>query len=182
MMNTDLHEICYTNMNIFKKQAEQKARQERPSQCGGIQQHGGWNPYDNNEGTVIAIAGKTFVTVCTDTRISSGYSIISRNYSKTTKLTESVVLTSGGMVADIEALHKLLLTKIKIYKMQNKREPSLDSLAKLLSNTLYGRRMMPYYAFNLLCGLDPANGEGVIFGYDAVGSFDRITYGAQGSG
>ena len=56
----------------------------------------------------VAIAGKDFVTVAADTRISNGYSILSRTYSKTTKLTDSVVITSGGMVADIETLHKNL--------------------------------------------------------------------------
>ena len=40
---------------------------------------------------------------------------------------------------------------------------------------------MPYYAFNLLCGLD-VNGEGCVYGYDAVGSYDKLTYGVQGSG
>jgi 20S proteasome subunit beta 6 len=58
------------------------------------------------------------------------------------------------MVADIEALHKMLQARIKTYKLNFKKEPSIESLAQLLSNTLYGRRFMPYYSFNLLCGLD----------------------------
>ena len=67
--------------------------------------------------------------VATDTRISSGYNILSRNHSKTTKLTEKCLITSAGMVADVETLHKNLETRIRQYRMQNKREPSVESLA-----------------------------------------------------
>jgi 20S proteasome subunit beta 6 len=55
--------------------------------------------------------------VATDTRVSSGYSILARNQSKTIKLTEKCILTSAGMVADVETLHKNLTVKIRQYKM-----------------------------------------------------------------
>lgn len=51
----------------------------------------------------------------------------------------------------------------------------------LISNTLYGKRFFPYYTFNLLVGLDE-NNNGICFGYDAIGSFDRVKYACQGSG
>ncbi len=129
----------------------------------------------------IAIAGKDFCLVAADTRISQGFNILSREYSKTTKLTDKCVITSGGMVADIETLHKLLIAKVKTYERQFKKSPTIESLAQLLGNTLYGRRFMPYYAFNLLCGID-SNGQGIVYGYDAIGSYDKLTYGVQGSG
>ena len=113
--------------------------------------------------------------------MSQGYSIIARDQSKTSKLTERCVITSGGMVADIEALHKQLIARIKTYKLNFRKEPTIESIAQLLSNTLYGRRFMPYYSFNLLCGLD-VEGQGCVYGYDAIGSFDKLTYGVQGSG
>lgn len=125
---------------------------------------------------IVAIAGSDFVTVATDTRISAGFNILSRSHSKTTQLTPTCVLTSAGMVADVETLHRNLITRIKVYVMQNKKQPSVESIAQLLSNSLYGRRFMPFYAFNLLCGLDK-NGVGCVFGYDAVGSYDKLTYG-----
>lgn len=113
--------------------------------------------------------------------MSEGYNILSRDLKRTTKLTDKCVITSSGMVADIETLHKNLIMKVKVYEREHKRQPDTESLAQLLGNTLYSRRFMPYYAFNLLCGLKK-DGEGVVYGYDAIGSYDALTYGVQGSG
>ncbi len=121
------------------------------------------------------------MTIAGDTRISQGYLILQRNHSKLTQLTEKCVIASAGMVADIDSLHKLLLTRVKLYKQQFKCEPTVSALGKLLSNTLYSRRFMPYYAFNLLCGIDE-KGEGNVLCYDAVGSYKNEVCGSQGTG
>lgn len=85
------------------------------------------------------------------------------------------------MYADICALQKNLKARIEIYKSQHKRTPDLGAIANLLSITLYSRRFFPFYAFNLLAG-QKNDGSFAVYGYDAVGSFDQLSYGAQGSG
>ena len=43
-------------------------------------------------------------------------------------------------------------------------------MASLLGYTLYMKRFFPYYCFNLIAGLDE-NGNGAVYGYDAIGSY-----------
>lgn len=127
------------------------------------------------------MAGKDYVIVAGDKRLSLGYTILSRDSSKLCRLTDKIILASSGMYADIIALQKNLKARIEIYRSTHKRDPSLNAIAQMLSTTLYSRRFFPFYAFNILCGMKD-DGSFACYGYDAVGSFDENPYGAQGSG
>lgn len=136
-----------------------------------------FNPYTNNMGTTIAIAGTDFCVIAADTRCSSGFSVLDDHYKRSYPLTDKCVLTSSGMVSDMEELAKVMKTKVKMYqRTHHGKYPSTESLAEVLSHTFYSRRFMPYYSFSLLCGLDK-EGKGVCYGYDAIGSYDRIIIG-----
>lgn len=140
-----------------------------------------FNPYNDNGGTVLAVASGAELVIGCDTRISNGYNILSRNYNKVSQLTSTSYIATSGQVTDAQNLHKLLLARVALYKHQHGCEPSLRALSKLLCITLYSRRFFPFYTFNLLCGIDES-GQAKVFGYDAIGSFDELNYGAQGSG
>lgn len=154
---------------IFEKEPETKKQEER------------YNPYINNEGTVMAIAGKDYVIVAGDTRLSNSYSIESRNTSKLCKLTETCIMSASGMHADIVNLEKYLKARIEIYRSTNKRDPSLESIAQMLSVTLYSKRFFPYYSFTVLSG-KKEDGSFTNYGYDAIGSYEQFKSGATGSG
>jgi len=140
-----------------------------------------FSPYVNNGGTTVAVAGKDFAVIAADTRLSLGYSIQTRNACKMTALTSKCVIASSGMQADMSVLFKRLQFKAEKYQNDHHKELSTPSAAQLLSNTLYYKRFFPYYTFNVLAGIDE-NGVGCVYGYDAVGSFERQKYGCSGSG
>ncbi|KAL5222436.1 hypothetical protein ABZP36_027149 [Zizania latifolia] len=122
-----------------------------------------FDPYENNGGTCVAIAGADYCVVAADTRLSVGYSILTRDHSKIAHL----VFSSSG--------HG------NVYEHNHNKKMNCPAMAQLLSNTLYYKRFFPYYAFNVLGGLD-SQGKGCVFTYDAVGSYERTGYSAQGTG
>lgn len=121
------------------------------------------------------------MVVATDSRLSEGYKVIARNISKIATLGPQVFLASSGMWADFEALKKTLSIRLSMYEYDMAVRPSVETVASLVSRTLYSRRFFPYYTFNIVAGLD-SNGNGAVYGYDAIGSYERGTYMVQGSG
>jgi len=152
-----------------------------PQEAGGPTTRANWSPYDNNGGTVLAVAGEDYVVCAADTRMSTGYSIMTRDYKKIEKMSDRCVMASAGFMADAATLKKTLKARCVTYEFQNDKPMGCVSFAQMLSNTLYYRRFFPYYTFNIVAGLD-AEGKGAVFTYDAVGSYERTNYSCQGSG
>ncbi|RMZ54384.1 hypothetical protein APUTEX25_001960, partial [Auxenochlorella protothecoides] len=137
--------------------------------------------YDDNGGTVVAVAGNDYCIVGGSKRLSTGYSILTRDQSKILSLSPKVVIASAGMQADRDALHKTLHSRHVMYAFNHRKPMSCPAMAQLLSNTLYYKRFFPYYTFNICAGLDE-EGRGAVYTYDAIGSYERVGYGCQGSG
>ena len=143
-----------------------------------------FSPYDFNGGTVIAVGGQGFVVVAADTRLSTGYSILSRNVTnRIERVSEKCYLAAGGCHADIQQLFKVIRFRALMYRHDHGAEMSAVATAQLLSNTLYRKRFFPFYSLCVVAGVD-GEGVGYVAGYDAVGSYIRCreNYTCNGSG
>ncbi|XP_029450064.1 proteasome subunit beta type-1 [Rhinatrema bivittatum] len=139
-----------------------------------------FSPYAFNGGTVLALAGENFAIVASDTRLSEGYSIHSRDTPKCYKLTDRTVLGCCGFHGDCLTLTKIIEARLKMYKHSNNKIMTTGAIAAMLSTILYSRRFFPYYAYNIIGGLDD-EGKGAVYSFDPVGSYQRDTFKAGGS-
>lgn len=149
----------------------------KPSDLGRQQ---AFNPYAFNGGTVLALAGEDYALIASDTRLSEGFSIHSRDLPKLQNLTKATVVGCCGFHGDVLTLSKLLEARLKMYMHDHNKEMSCNAVAAMLSKVLYYRRFFPYYTYNIIAGLDE-EGKGCVYSFDPVGSYEREVYRAAGS-
>ncbi|ORX86734.1 N-terminal nucleophile aminohydrolase [Anaeromyces robustus] len=140
-----------------------------------------FDPYEDNGGTTMALAGEDFCIVAADTRQSDGYHINCRYAPKAHQLSDKTVIGTSGFYADGICLVKRIKQRMEWYYHQHDKVMSTPALAQLLSVMLYQKRFFPYYCFTILGGLDE-EGKGCVFDYDSVGNVERVKYQAEGSG
>ncbi|KAG8444346.1 hypothetical protein GDO86_009508 [Hymenochirus boettgeri] len=140
-----------------------------------------FNPYTFNGGTVLALAGEDFAIVASDTRLSEGYSIHSRNTQNATNCkTDKTVIGCSGFHADCLTLTKIIEARLKMYKHSNNKTMTSGAIAAMLSTILYSRRFFPYYVYNIIGGLDE-EGKGAVYSFDPVGFISERCLQAGGS-
>ncbi|KAH9507577.1 Proteasome subunit beta type-1-B [Bulinus truncatus] len=139
-----------------------------------------FSPYDFNGGTILAVAGNDYALIATDTRLSQGFAIHSRECPKTFQLTERTILGCCGFHGDVLTLTKTMGARLQIFEKDHNKPMPTPSIAAMLSTVLYYRRFFPYYTHNLVAGLDD-DGKGCIYSFDPVGSYEREVYRAKGS-
>eukprot|EP00049_Salpingoeca_infusionum_P017792 m.354384 g.354384 ORF g.354384 m.354384 type:complete len:215 (+) comp16997_c0_seq1:240-884(+) len=139
-----------------------------------------FDPYSQNGGTVLGIAGEDYAIIASDTRLSEGYSIHSRDVSKLYPLNGVTVLGCTGFHGDVITLVKRVEMRQKSYAFTHRKDMSTTATAQMLATMLYGKRFFPYYTYNILGGID-SEGKGCVYSYDPVGSYEREVFRAAGT-
>ncbi|CAK8694989.1 proteasome subunit beta type-1-like [Clavelina lepadiformis] len=139
-----------------------------------------FEPYAFNGGNILAVAGEDFAIVASDTRLSQGFMIHSRDHPKAVQLSSSTVLAQSGFEGDITTLKKHVKIRIDMYEHNHGKKASTSAIASMISKMLYYKRFFPYYVYNIVAGLDDV-GKGCVFSYDPVGSYEREQYRAAGA-
>lgn len=92
----------------------------------------------------------------------------------------NIILSVVGFAADGRTLKERLDNVVKMYEYQHGKPMSVKACAQRLSTILYSKRFFPYYVHAILAGMDE-DGEGALYSYDPVGSYEREFCRAAGS-
>ncbi|KAM3175652.1 hypothetical protein ACTXT7_008092 [Hymenolepis weldensis] len=138
---------------------------------------------ENETNTALGISGKDYALVASDTRLTDENMgvLLSRNSPHIYEVGPNLRICLTGFHGDVLTLIKVIEARVKEYRYHHKKDISLTALANLISICLYSRRFFPFYVGTLLAGIDE-NGNGALYSYDPVGSYERQAYRACGTG
>ena len=130
--------------------------------------------------TGTSTIGITFdggVVVGADHRATMGHFIANKSVQKLFKISDSVALTTAGLVGHAQSLSRTLAAELRLYELKRGKAMTVKGAATLTANILVGR---PHYVQLLIVGVDESGSS--VFSIDSAGGSIPDVYCATGSG
>ena len=96
------------------------------------------------------------------------------------KLTDNIGLAFAGLMSDMQALVRESSAYANLFRLEKGRPITTQAMAKLISNMLFNRRMMPLIMETVIGGVDQDGPK--LFSMDLVGSLIPDDFISAGSG
>lgn len=88
--------------------------------------------------TTIGIVCKDGVILAADKRVSGGYRIMHKSFDKIHQISDTMAVTTAGLVSDAQLITKLIRAELRLKKIRTSKEPSVKEAANLLAGIVYG--------------------------------------------
>lgn len=118
------------------------------------------------------MVGKDCVAIACDLRLGMQALTVSNNFPKIFNYAPSTYLGLTGLATDIATVSDLLRYKVNLYRLREERHIAPQTLANLISSTLYERRFGPWFVSPVLAGINQTTGKPFICGFDSIGCID----------
>lgn len=118
------------------------------------------------------MTGKDCVAIACDLRLGMQSLGVSNNFEKIFRYGH-VFLGLTGLATDVITLSETFRYKTNLYKLREDRPIEPETLAQLVSSSLYERRFGPYFVGPVVAGLNSKTGKPFIAGFDMIGCIDE---------
>jgi len=130
--------------------------------------------------TTVGVVCKDGVVLASEKRVSYGYTVLSKAGRKVFRITGNIGAACAGLVSDMQIMVREVGAYAKIFELDHGRPISVRSIAKMVANMLFRRRLMPYLTQTIIGGIDEDGA--CIYVLDALGSVLPDKYATVGSG
>lgn len=130
--------------------------------------------------TTIGVVCSHGVILASEKRVSYGYMVVSRVGKKVFKITDRIGAACAGLVSDMQILVREMEAYANLFSLDVGRPMPVKSAAKLMSNLLFNRRLMPLITQTLIGGIDEEGAT--LYSLDILGSLIPDKFAAVGSG
>jgi len=130
--------------------------------------------------TTIGLVYSDGVILASEKRVTYGSMIMSKTGKKVFKISDQIGAACAGLVSDMQVLVREIEAYAKLFEFDAKRPMTVKSAAKVMSNVLFNRRMIPLITQTIVGGMDDDGPS--IYVLDVIGSLLPDKYAAVGSG
>lgn len=130
--------------------------------------------------TTIGVVCSDGVILASEKRVSYGYMIMSRVGKKVFKITDRIGAACAGLVSDMQILVRQAEAYANLFSLDSGRPIAVKSAAKVMSNLLFSRRLVPLITQTIIGGIDEDGPS--IYILDVLGSVIPDKFAAVGSG
>jgi proteasome beta subunit len=130
--------------------------------------------------TTIGLVYSDGVILASEKRITYGSMIMSKTGKKVFRISDQIGAACAGLVSDMQVLVREIEAYAKLFAFDAKRPMAVKSAAKMMSNVLFNRRMIPLITQTIVGGMDDDGPS--IYVLDVIGSLLPDKYAAVGSG
>lgn len=130
--------------------------------------------------TTLGVVCHDGVILASEKRVSYGGFVVSKGGKKVFKITDRIGAACAGLVSDMQILVREVEAYANLFKLDAGRPFSARSAAKVMSNLLFNRRLVPLITQTIVGGMDEEGAS--LYVLDILGSVIPDKYAAVGSG
>ena len=130
--------------------------------------------------TTIGLVFDGGIILASEKRVTYGSMIMSKTGKKVFKITDKIGAACAGLVSDMQILTREVEAQAKLFSLDAKRPMTVKAAAKVMSNVLFNRRMIPLIIQTIVGGID--DDGPALYVLDVLGSLLPDNYAAVGTG
>jgi proteasome beta subunit len=100
--------------------------------------------------TILGIVCKDGVVMASDRQVSAGNLVVSKNFPKTNKVNDYILISWTGGVADAQRLSKILSAELRLKELKSHSRPTVKQAGNLVSAITYSSIRQPAMIQNIV--------------------------------